>query len=121
MAWKKVSTEMCEILERGLLNIPCEKKQMFGCPAYFINGNWFAGAHQDNIVIRLNQQDRDEIMSAYDEAVLFEPMKDRPMKEFIVMPDQVCHEFKELEQWLTRSHDWVGTWPPKEKKPGKKK
>ena len=55
MAWKKVSPEMCDLLEEALAGFDKDKRQMFGCPAYFINDNWFAGVHEDNVLIRLDE------------------------------------------------------------------
>jgi TfoX/Sxy family transcriptional regulator of competence genes len=121
MAWKKVSPEKSDILEKGLAPFDCQKRQMFGCPAYFVNNNMFAGAHQDDILIRLSETDRKEIMSLYDQAALFEPMQGRPMREYVVLPERLYRDHKEFNRWLTRSYGYASALPPKEKKPRKKR
>lgn len=42
MTWKKVSPELCALLEKVLMSYDCRNKPMFGCPAYFVNNNMFA-------------------------------------------------------------------------------
>ncbi len=35
---------------------------MFGCPAYFANGNMFAGVHQSSLMLRLPEDERAEVV-----------------------------------------------------------
>ena len=121
MAWKKVSPEMCEILEKGLAGFECRNKPMFGCPAYFVNDNWFAGVHQDTILIKLDECGREEFLSTYPDASFFEPKKGRPMREFVTLPEEVHCDFDRLQHWLERSYGYASSLPPKIKKPKKKK
>lgn len=121
MAWKKVSPETSGLLERALSGFDSEKKQMFGCPAYFVNSNWFAGAHEENILVRLSESDREDIFSRYDEAHVFEPFEGRKMKEFVVLPESLVHDREEFRVWLDRAYDYARSMPPKEKKPKKKR
>lgn len=72
---------MRDLLDDSLAGYICEKRKMFGCPAYFINNNMFAGMHGDFIILRLSEADRDEVKAKYDEVGQFEPFEDRPMKE----------------------------------------
>ena len=53
MAWKKASPEMSDLLADALGPFPAEKRKMFGFPAYFANGNMFAGVFEDVIILRL--------------------------------------------------------------------
>jgi len=79
------------------------EKKMFGCPVYFVNNNMFIGVFQDDIFIRLSESDREEILSTYDEATQFEPMKGRKMKEYIVLPESLYNDPEKFEEWLKRS------------------
>jgi len=79
------------------------EKKMFGCPVYFVNNNMFIGVFQDDIFIRLSESDREEILSTYDEATQFEPMKGRKMKEYIVLPESLYNDPEKFEEWLNRS------------------
>jgi TfoX/Sxy family transcriptional regulator of competence genes len=121
MKWKKVSPEMCEILEGALKGYDCQKRPMFGTPAYFVNDNMFAGAWQDVIILRLSAADRDEIMGASDEVVPFEPMEGRPMKEYVAVPEPFASDKREFAGWLARSYEYARSLPPKVKKKKKKK
>ncbi|MCK7500271.1 MAG: TfoX/Sxy family protein [Comamonadaceae bacterium] len=41
-----------------MAGIPHEKKKMFGCPAFFAQGNMFAGVYRSSIFLRLGEEDR---------------------------------------------------------------
>ena len=120
MAWKKVSPEKCDLLETALEGFEREKKQMFGCPAYFVGANWFAGVHEDNILVRLNETDQAEVMAAHPTTRLFEPFPGRVMREFVVLPEAVTGDRPEFVKWLEKAHTYSRTLAPK-KKPAKKK
>jgi len=116
MAWKKVSEPMSQLLDEALSGYQCEKLQMFGCPAYFINNNMFAGAHQDSIILKLSDEDRKEIMAQNDEIRLFEPFEGRPMREYVGIPESFAGDKREFGRWIERSYEWVASLPPKLKK-----
>jgi TfoX/Sxy family transcriptional regulator of competence genes len=120
MKWKKVSLELSELLENSLEDFACQKKKMFGCPAYFVNNNMFTSVHQDNIILRLSEDDRKKIKNDFDEAEPFEPMEGRVMKEYIVVPEVLYSDAETFDSWLNRSFDYASGLPPKKKK-GKKK
>ena len=121
MAWKKVNEEMSKILDEALAPYPCEKRRMFGCPAYFINNNMFAGVHQETILLRLSEEDRAEIQKTYDEVAPFEPFEGRPMKEYIGLPEPLASDGELFHSWVKRSYEWARTLPPREKKKKPKK
>ena len=55
MGWKKVPKENEELLDRLMEAIPeAERRKMFGCPCYFLHGNMFVGAHEENFILRLS-------------------------------------------------------------------
>ena len=60
MEWKKVSPGLGDLLEEAMGTRECERRKMFGCPAWFVNGNMFAGAFADRIFLRLSEEDRRE-------------------------------------------------------------
>jgi len=121
VAWKKVNEQMCEILDEALAPYDCEKRKMFGCPAYFINNNMFAGVHQDIIILRLSEQDRAEIRKEHDEIGPFEPFEGRPMKEYVGFPEPLASDADIFAPWVKRSFEWAVTLPPREKKKKKPK
>ena len=54
-------------------------------------------------------------------AHLFEPMEGRPMKEYVVFPDEMLADRDALRGWMARGLAYAASLPPKEKKPRKKK
>lgn len=121
MPWKKVPPENAELLARVVPNIPdAELKKMFGCPAYFVNGYMFTGAHQDDFILRLSQEDQDEIFQLPGTRI-FDPMEGRPMKDYVLLPPSVYGNKDEFTRWLERSAAYTRSLPPKEKKPKKSK
>ena len=38
---------------------------MFGSVTFFVNNNMFAGVHEDNVILRLSEADRQETFSSY--------------------------------------------------------
>ncbi len=116
MKWKKVSPHLCRLLDKALVPYHAEKKQMFGCPAYFVNGNMFAGVHQDSLFVRLSAPDRQELFDTCDEAARFEPMAGRIMREYVVLPESLAGDPQQFDKWLQRSFRYVSSLPMKEKK-----
>jgi TfoX/Sxy family transcriptional regulator of competence genes len=118
MPWKKVPTELFDLMDKALAAIPAQKRIMFGGPAWFTaGGNMFAAAHQDNVILRLADIDRQELLGEFDEAAQFEPMPGRPMKEYVALPESLYNDAKWLDKWLHRSFKFANTLPIKEKKP----
>lgn len=56
MPWKKANKELSDFLDGALSSFKCQKKIMFGSPAYFVNTNMFTGVFQDDIFIRLSEK-----------------------------------------------------------------
>ena len=121
MAWKKPNKELTEFLEEKMASFDCQKKMMFGSQVYFVNNNMMSGVHQDDIFIRLSEQDKEDIFSSYDEASPFEPMKGRTMKQYAVLPESLYNDPEKLDEWLTRSYNYVSSMPLKEPKKKKSK
>jgi len=115
MAWKKPSAELGRILAEALTGLEAKSKPMFGCPAYFSKGNWFAGVHEDRLLVRLNEKDRAELWEGHPGARLFEPVPGRVMEEFVVLPPGVVQNAEELTRWFKRSHAYSANLPPKKK------
>jgi TfoX/Sxy family transcriptional regulator of competence genes len=93
-------------------------RPMFGNLAAFVNGNMFAGVFGTGVFARLSETERDELL-ALPGAAVFAPMPDRPMREYVMLPDAWRHDADEARAWLSRSLRWAATLPPKEKAPRK--
>ncbi|MFQ5976045.1 MAG: TfoX/Sxy family protein [Candidatus Hydrothermarchaeales archaeon] len=121
MKFKKANPEISEFLDNALVSFNCEKRKMFGHPVYFVNRNMFAGVFGDDIFIRLSEADRKEILSLNDEASLFEPLKGRVMKEYVVLPESLYIHRGDFAIWLDRAYGYVLSLPPKKVKKKKSK
>ena len=119
MAWKKVSPAVSVILDRLMAGYPAEKRHMFGSPTYFVNNNTFAGAHEDNLILRLSPRDREEIGRQRDGVGPFEPLAGRPMKEYVAIPEPLLSDRGWLDGWVEKAFSFASALPPKERKPKK--
>ena len=120
MAWKKVPPELVEFLDAAMVPYETERRSMFGCPVHFMSNNMCVGAHEDNIMLRLRPEDQDELFAAQEEAMPFMPMG-RRMREYVLLPAVLYNDEVVFEEWLRRSHEYVSSLPPKEKKAGRKR
>ena len=124
MPWEKPSPELTIKLDDAVAvaaqaaGIQVEPKPMFGCPAYFTNGNLFAGVWQSSLMLRLPEDGRAEARALGGGP--FEPMAGRPMKEYVVLPPAVLDDPGVLSDWVRRGAEYAASLPPKEKKARKK-
>ncbi len=116
MAWKKPSEELSQFLDERMSSFDVKKKKMFGCPVYFAKDNMISGVFENDIFIRLSEQDKKKIISESDEVMPFEPVKGRIMKEYVVLPDSVYNEPEKFSELLRSSYEYVSSLPPKQKK-----
>lgn len=116
MKFEKPTKEMLEFFEQ---NTPgpeqgAEKRQMFGSPVRFVNGNMCIGLHNNHIILRLSEADRTEFQRIGGK--IFEPMPGRQMREYVVVPQgMMLGDKKELKKWMERSLSFVASLPPKKK------
>ncbi len=114
--WRPSPPELIAVFDQLMESVPdAEQRKMFGYPAAFVNGNMFAGLHQENMVLRLKEADRDALL-AVKGAAPFEPMPGRAMKEYIAVPETFLEQPAELRKWLARSFAYAGSLPAKVKK-----
>lgn len=91
-----------------------EQRKMFGYPAAFAGGNMAAGLHQDGLVLRLPDSDREELMRLGGRP--FEPMPGRVMSGFALAPQSFSSSPKDLRAWLDRSIRYASSMPKKASK-----
>ena len=115
MAWKKPSEELSRFLEERMAQFDVNKKKMFGCPVYFTNDNMVSGVFENDIFIRLSEQDRKKIISENDEVMPFEPLKGRVMKEYVVLPGSIYNDPEKFHGLLRSSYDYASSLPAKQK------
>lgn len=120
MEWKKSPEKLVKFINERMAQEKCEPRKMFGYPCYFINGNMFIGLHQDNLVLRLGEDDRKTAMKKDKDVKVFEPMPGRKMGEYIVIPATIYSNKAAFDALLAKSMKYVSSLPPKQKKSKKK-
>ncbi len=90
-------------------------RPMFGNISAFVNGNMFAGLFGNDIFVRLSDENRRELLKEKGASFL-EPMKGRPMKEYVVIPKTWKNQPETVRLWLSRSLDWTSELSPKKTK-----
>jgi TfoX/Sxy family transcriptional regulator of competence genes len=117
--WTKAPEALVRLFNMAIEQLPqAETRQMFGYPAAFTNGKMFAGLHQDNMVLRLPDDER-SLFLQQPGARVFEPMPGRPMREYVVAPPALLASTADLVAWLEKAFAYTSTLPPK--KPSRRK
>lgn len=116
MAWKKPSQELIKLLIARMEPFGAQKKTMFGSTVYFANDNMFVGVHEDHIFLRLPEAGRKELLARFNDAAQFEPMKGRPMREYMIIPPVLYEDKESFGLWVKQSMDHVMSLPIKPEK-----
>ena len=90
-------------------------RPMFGNISAFVNGNMFFGVFGNNIFVRLSDEDRAELLKKKGSSLL-EPMKGRPMKDYVILPKAWRDERETVRTWISKSLAFSSKLPPKKKK-----
>jgi TfoX/Sxy family transcriptional regulator of competence genes len=114
--WRKATPESIERFQEAAASIPdVELRRMFGYPAAFVDGNMAFGLHQETVMVRLPEQEREARLAAGWSA--FEPMPGRPMREYVALPVEVASDLAQTRTWMERAAEYARTLPPKAPKP----
>ncbi len=115
-AFTKAPEEMVRLFEDAMKDFPmADQRKMFGYPAAFVNGNMFAGLFQEEMFLRLSDEDRAAIRHEYG-TKLFEPIPGRPMRGYVLVPRYVLNSPRLLRMWLGKGIEYARSLPPKVKK-----
>ena len=106
-SWQKSDPAL---IERFLASLPLthgvERRQMFGYPCAFINGNMFAGLHEQRLIVRLPAE-----AAARPFAVMGKVRKD-----YAAIPDALDCPPQQFREWISSALDYAKALPPKERK-----
>ncbi len=109
----KAPEALVRTFESAMKDFPMAQQRLtFGYPAAYINGNMFAGLHNENMILRLSPGDAAKM----DDAKPFEPMPGRPMKGWVVVPRAVLDSASELNAWMERALEFTRGLPAKKSK-----
>src|ERR1700736_3305374 len=100
MKWRPSPPELLETFDEVAPGPPAVRRKMFGYPAAIVNGNMFLGLFQDQMIIRLPEKAREDLI--HEGGELFEPMPGRPMREYVVVPPEVLGDSKGLSIWVAK-------------------
>jgi TfoX/Sxy family transcriptional regulator of competence genes len=116
MEWEKSPPELVELFNATLPDDPAvQRRQMFGYPGAFVNGNMFAGTHKSQLIVRLAKDDYDELL-AIPGAGPFEPMPGRRMGGYAAVPESMLGDDRLLRSWLQRAFTNASAMPAKQRK-----
>jgi hypothetical protein len=102
--WKKVPAELAARFDAVLPVVSgVERRKMFGCPAAFVNGNLFAGLHEDRLMVRLPALAKDR------PCVLL----GRTMKDYALFPDALDMPDGDLARWVAEAYAFTRALPAK--------
>ena len=108
--WKKVPADLVTRFDAALPEAAdVQRRQMFGCPCAFVNGNMFAGLHEDRLMVRVPDE-----AAAYPAVIL-----GRTMKEYALLPDALGLSAKAMSGWIERGYRYTRGLPPKAAKAAK--
>lgn len=108
--WKKVPPALAERFDACLPRSGAvERRKMFGCPCAFVNGNMFAGLHEDRLIVRLPDE------AAGRPFVVM----GRTMREYAAIGKALERPPAEMKRWIERAFRYARSLPPK--RPKKKK
>ena len=89
-----------------------QRKKMFGRHYCFVNGKMFTGEHDGRLIVRLGAAQRKRLLSV-EGAAIFEPMKGKPLIEYVALPTTIVENRRRLRAWLRRSFEYGLSLPPK--------
>ena len=113
MAWTKSPKGLVDLFAVSLPEAPgLERRQMFGYPCAFVNGNMFAGLFQDVAMARLPPALREALDAEYGVRA-FEPMPGRPMRAYTVLPEEVVEDEARYAEVLRAACAFAAALPPK--------
>lgn len=120
MAWTKSPQSLIDLFDKSVPSgTDISRRKMFGYPAAFANGNLFIGLHQNDFILRLSEKDRAQFSAEFGERT-FEPMKGRPMREYVRLPEELLADARKRASWINLSLRYAETITPKTRTPKRK-
>ena len=120
MVWTKSPQPLVDLFDKSVPSSPgVTRRKMFGYPAAFANGNLFIGLHQNDFIMRLSEGDRSRFTAQYGERT-FEPMRGRPTRQYVRLPEELLADPRKRANWIKRSLNHAETIVPKAKSPARK-
>ena len=110
--WQKPSEQTISIYQNIVSRLDgVEKRTMFGCPCAFVNGNMFFGVYQDQLFLRMSDEQREQLNQIMP-IKSFSPMG-KVMKAYIAVPGEIMNEQEKLLTLVQNALDIAQVLPPK--------
>jgi len=90
-------------------------RPMFGNISAFVDGNMFFGVFGNDLFVRLSSEDQLDLLKNKGSSML-EPMKGKPMKDYVVLPKTWRARPEILRFWISKSLEWSSKLPAKKAK-----
>jgi TfoX/Sxy family transcriptional regulator of competence genes len=90
-------------------------RPMFGNISAFVNGNMFFGVFGNDLFVRLSSEDQLDLLKNKGSSRL-EPMKGKPMKDYVVLLRTWRARPEILRSWISKSFEWSSKLPAKKAK-----
>ena len=87
------------------------EKKMFGGVAFLLNGNVCCGVHADEMIVRLNPEETDQVL-AKPHTRIFD-MTGRPMKGWILVKSAGVASEDALAKWVSMCVSYAASLPAK--------
>ena len=112
--WRKPPADLVERFNAALPVHPEAKpRKMFGYPACFVNGHFFVGLHNENAIVRLPGELKDQF-SELAGAAPFDPMgTGKGMKDWWLLPQSITEDPERLAAFFAATFRDVRALPPK--------
>jgi TfoX/Sxy family transcriptional regulator of competence genes len=111
--WSKPPPELVDLMAERMKEVKCDHRKMFGYPAYFVNGNMFAGLFADQVFLRFSDEDQIKLIAEYPDAKHLEPVKGRAMRSYMVIPKEAYSSDEVFKRWLIISLEHTRKLPKK--------
>jgi TfoX/Sxy family transcriptional regulator of competence genes len=113
--WEKSAPELVARFDTCLPKTPdVERRQMFGCPCAFVNGNMFTGMHEQRIIVRLAEGERPKLLAeagASDFTVM-----GKTMREYVAINNALERAPSNVTKWMKAALIYAASLPAKQKK-----
>jgi hypothetical protein len=115
-SFSKPPAELAAAFSKAMDRLPtAQRRQMFGQPAAFANGQMFTGLFGPNWFIRLPDDAASELL-AMKGGGSFEVMPGRPMKGYVLLPPALVKDDAARDKWLKQSLSYAASLPAKKEK-----
>lgn len=113
-AWHKPPPDLVERFNAALPVHPeARPRKMFGYPACFVNGHFFVGLHNDDVIVRLPGDLKDRFPELQ-QAARFDPMgTGKGLKDWWLIPETITGDGQRLATFFTATFSEVRALPPK--------